>query len=389
MDMATEQNFLACMSDPSAREWLQSSLASLGQVIEVEERLEEMFRLVDVMNVAVVFIGVDQNRQVQQCALIESLVESCPMVAVVAVGEGFDSSPVIAAMRAGARDFISLGLRGSEVLGLVRRQLTRLPQLPLRSAQAGVSALYSAQGDVDAALVAAHLALKLAQDGHRVLLLDAGMPCGESRAMLDIECTFHFDDALRNLRRIDSSVIDSAFATVGDKLKVLPLNDEGFSLDRVNAAELFLLLGSLKQNFDQIVINLCGQGDNNLVRTMAGGADRLYWYTDQSISCSRRNLNLLQLWRSHGVKLSHAELIVDRYLDRIVPSGEALATTLDLPLAAQLPLNALMRLQCRNQGRSLYELAPRDSLSKALGALARKIAAPANNGKKAWWRLWK
>ena len=372
-----ENTFLASIRDELEIEWLQSSLGSLGSVIKADNNFDDLLRLAELMNVALVFIDIDRHNQVQQCALIESLIEARPLVGVVAVGDGYDSELVISAMRAGARDFITSGLRGSEVQGLVRRLITRLPQLPNRPQQAAVTLIYGAQPDVDASLIATHLGLALADKGCATLLMDIGIPSGESKAILGLECTFHFDDALRNLRRLDSSVIETAFARHESGLGILPLADDLFFLESCNSAEIFLLLGSLRQHFSHIVINACGQRDSDLVRTLVSSAENFYWYCDQSVSCNRRNLALLQRWRSDGVKLDHARLLVDRYHEKLAPDAATLARSLELPLAATFPLSSALRLDSRNQGRSLFDLAPRDALSKAFFKLSQAMGAGA------------
>lgn len=382
-----ETTFLLCTREEPELDWLQGSLGSLGQVLRVSDSLEELTRLVDVMHVSVVFVGVDRHQQVQQCALIESLLGARPMVAVMAIGDGYDSDLVIAAMRAGARDFITIGLRNSEVLGLVRRQLTRLPQLPQQPSQATLTVLCGAQADADAALVATHLALELAEEGSTTLLVDLGQPVGESKAILGLECSFHFEDAMRNLRRLDASVIDSAFSPHASGLRLLPLADEPYPLVRANSSELFLLLSSLKQHFSQIVINLCGQPDSPLVRALVGTANQLFLHADQSVPCSRRSLLLLQQWRNDGVKLDQAELVVDRYLPKLVPNAATLAKTFDMPLAASFPLSAPLRLESRNQGAPMYELASNDVLTKALAKLALRIGRGTGRPRGLWQRI--
>lgn len=371
-----DNTFLVCSRNEPDVEWLQSTLVSVGQIVKVGETLDEVLRLMDMMRASLIFIGVDRDNLVTQCALIEGLLEARPMLVVVAVGDGFNSELVIAAMRAGARDFITYGLRGSEVQGLVRRLATRLPQLPSRPEQGGLAVLHSAQPDAEAALVAAHIALACADNGSATLLLDLGVPSGESLAILGLEASFHFTDAMRNLRRLDSSVIESAFPRHHNGLRVLALGDEHFPLESSSSAELFLLLGTLRQNFARIVVNLCGQRDSEILRTFVGGADELYWFIDQSVANSRRNLELLQSWRALGVKVNHARLLVDRYIDNVAPDAVTLARTFGLDIAAALPLSPAARLESKNQGESLFDLAPRDALSKALSRLSRTSGQP-------------
>lgn len=368
-----DKTFLACTRDESEISWLQSSLMGFGKVVHAGETLEELLRLVDLMGVSIIFMAVDRRQQVQQCALVESLLESRPMLAIVAIGDGYDSDLVIATMRAGARDFITYGLRGSEVLGIVRRVIGRLPQLPSKPNQAEVTLLYGAQPDADAAFIATHLAANLSENGCNTLLVDIGLPAGESKSILGIECNFHFEDAMRNLRRMDASVIDSAFSVHESGLKVLPRLDGNFSLEACNSAELFLLFGCLRQHFSHVMINACGVRDSELLRTLTGSAQRLYWYVDQSVPCSQRNLSLLEQWRSDGVNMEHISLIVDRYMPKEAPDAATLSRTFDLPVETFFPLSSALRLRSRNQGRTAADLSAKDELSRSLQKLSMQL----------------
>lgn len=368
-----EQTFLVCTDGDNDISWLQTAMASAGQVLRAGQRLDELLGLIEATGATLIFVSMDRDNLSAQCALIESLLEARPLLAVVVVGDGFDNDLVIAAMRAGARDFITYGLRNSEVQGLVRRITERLPQLPARRQQGKLTLLFGNQPDADAALVAAHMALLLQTGGQRVLLVDLGVPNGESLDVLRLEASFVFADALRNLRRIDRSLIDSAFVEHDSGLRVLPAGREGAQLDFHSSSELFLLTAALRQNFDQVLINLSGQPDSEMLRTFVGQADQLYWYIDPSVSCCRRNLDLLQQWRDNGVKLEHAQLLIDRSFDSVAPDAKALGRTFEMPVLAALPHSAELRLKARNQGKSLFELAPRDSLTKALKGLVATL----------------
>jgi len=381
-------NFLLCSADDSQLEWLQSALTNTGQVVRTGTNLEELMRLVDMMSVTLVFVSVERQHQVQQCSLIEGLLEQRPMVTVVALGDGYDSEVVIATMRAGARDFITVGQRGSEVSGLARRHLTRLPRLPTHDGdQASVAVLYGAQADADASLLMTHLALDLTHSGEDVLLIDLGLPAGESTGILGLEASFHFSDAVRNLRRLDATVIESAFSRHSSGLTLLSLSDEPFSLESLNSAELFLLLGSLKPHFGRILINLCGQQDSSVVRTLVGGAEKLLIHVDQSVSGSRRSLSTLKAWSEQGIKLDHGMLVVDRYIDGVVPSDTTLEKSFGLPLLATLPLSTRERLQSRNRSVDLFKLAPGNPLTKALLRLTRDFGVDASRKRSLWQRI--
>ena len=214
MSQNLSQTFLAITRNDTDLEWLQGALAPLGQVVSAGGgSLDELLALVDVTFASLVFVGLDRDHLVAQSALIEGVLEAKPMLAIVALGDGMDNQLVLNAMRAGARDFVAYGSRSSEVAGLVRRLSKRLPAVTPSTQLGGLTVLYGVQSNADGALLANHMALVVQKSGQQTLLLDLGLPRGDSLALLGLESSFHFGDALRHLRRLDTTLIDSAFTS--------------------------------------------------------------------------------------------------------------------------------------------------------------------------------
>lgn len=375
MSQSLSQTFLAITRTSTDLEWLQGALAPLGQVVSAGAgSLDELLALVDVTFASLVFVGLDREHLVAQSALIEGALEAKPMLAIVALGDGMDNQLVLNAMRAGARDFVAYGSRSSEVAGLVRRLGKRLPPVAPNPNMAGLSVLYGAQSNADGAMLATHLALVVQQSAQRTLLLDLGLPRGDSLAMLGLEASFHFGDAVRHLRRLDSTLIDSAFTTEPSGLRILAYAEGDDPLERTSAAELYMLLSALRQHFQHVVVNLVGQPDSEALRTFVSHCDQLLWCTDQSVLDCRRNLAILSLWREKGMKLQHAGLLVDRYLKAVAPNAEDLGKTFGLPVMAVLPFSPELRLNAKNQGVTLFELSPREALCNNLRALGERLA---------------
>lgn len=369
------QTYLAITRNEEDLQWLQGALTPLGQVIGANSgSLDELLALIDVTFSNLVFIGLDREQLVNQCALIEGVLEAKPMLAIVALGDGMDNQLVLHAMRAGARDFVAYGSRASEVAGLVRRLGKRLPTVASNPNLGGLTVLYGAQAGADGALLTSHLARVVQESGQQTLLLDLGLPRGDSLALLGMEESFYFGDALRNLRRLDATLIDSAFARDKGGLRILAYADSDEPLQQTSAAELYMLLSALRQHFQHIVINLTGQTDSETLRTIVSHCDKLIVYTDQNILDCRRTLDVLEQWRDRGIKLEHAVLLVDRYLRNVAPDADALAKRYGLALLKALPYSPEVRLNAKNQGLSLFELAPREGLTQALRGLGERLA---------------
>ncbi|MCO7627050.1 pilus assembly protein [Pseudomonas putida] len=375
MNQNLSQTFLAITRNSTDLEWLQGALAPLGQVVSAGAgSLDELLALVDVTFASLVFVGLDRDHVVAQSALIEGALEAKPMLAIVALGDGMDNQLVLNAMRAGARDFVAYGSRASEVAGLVRRLNKRLPPVAANTQLGGLTVLYGTQSYCDGALLANHMAQVVQKSGQQTLLLDLGLPRGDSLALLGLESSFHFGDALRHLRRLDATLIDSAFTSAEAGLRILAYASSDEPLESTSAAELYMLLSALRQHFQHIVVNLTGQSDSEALRTFVSHCDKLIWYTDQNVLNCRRNLAVLNLWREKGMKLDHARLLVDGYLGSVAPDAETLGKTFNLEVIAVLAANAEVRLNAKNQGVSLFELAPREKLTQSLRALGERLA---------------
>ena len=374
MSQSLSQTFLALTRNNTDLEWLQGALAPLGQVVGAgTSSLDELLALVDVTFAGLIFVGLDRDKVVNQCALIEGALEAKPMLAIVALGDGMDNQLVLNAMRAGARDFVAYGSRSSEVAGLVRRLSKRLPPVAPNAELGGLSVLLSAQCNADGALLASHLGLVVQKTEQKTLFLDLGVPRGDGLAVLGLESSFFFGDALRHLRRLDSTLIDSAFTAAPDGLRVLAHGEGDEPLEQTSAAELYMLLSALRQHFRHIVVNLTGQPDSEALRTFATHCDSLLWYTDQSVLDCRRNLDVLSRWRAKGMKFEHTGLLIDRYMGGVAPNADALGKSFGLPVMATLPPSPELRINAKNQAATLFNLAPREALSQALKKLGERL----------------
>ncbi|WP_237251632.1 pilus assembly protein CpaE [Thioalkalivibrio nitratireducens] len=364
------QNFIAVFESDRELQWLKAGLAQVGEVVSAEGRpLEDVVDLVDMTGALVVFVGLQPANTARMTAFIEGLLVAKPMLSVVAVGDGMDSDLVLAAMRAGARDFLTPGARTSELTGLVRRLQQRLPSGQSVSANHGrFVAVLNARPDLGNAFFAEHLALGLQQRvaGARVLLLDLGLPPGDSLQLLGLESSFSFLDAVRNLRRLDQTLIESAFPAHGSGLKLLAMPEEAGGIEDVTSAEIYLLLGVLKQHFTHVVLNLSGVPPSDFLQLLLSHAEQILLLVDQSVPSCNQNFRRLRLIKDWGLQDRLAGFLIDRYEPKVAPDQAALAKSFDLPLLAALPPAPAVRLRAANLGRSVFEVAPRDRYAAAV-----------------------
>ncbi|NAT40559.1 pilus assembly protein, partial [Pseudomonas syringae pv. actinidifoliorum] len=174
--------------------------------------------------------------------------------------------------------------------------------------------------------------------------------------------------------------------------RILAYTEADDHLEQSSAAELYMLLSALRQHFQHVIVNLVGQPDSEALRSLVSHCDQLLWYTDQSVLGCRRNLTVLTNWREKGMKMQHAGLLLDRYLRSVAPNSETLGKTFGLPVLSVLPLAAELRLNAKNQGVTLFELASRDALCSGLRRIGEHLARHSETHEKSdqgWLaRLW-
>ena len=379
--MEQRPHFILLSGRKELTQWLMTSLKDEGEIIMADTgSLDRVVQLVDAVGARLVFVDLPTAQDSQDAAFMESLTTAKPMLPVIAMSDSSDRAAILTALRAGARDFVSPEMRSSELVGLVRRVLSREPVNHRASAgpEGRMIAVASARPGGDAPMFALHMALAIqeASPNNHVLLLDLGVPAADSLYYLGISPTYSFVDAIRSLRRLDDTLIETAFARHESGLRLLAMPEDLQDAGHFTSADLFVLVGTLRRYFTHVVVNLGGVPALDFLFVMLGRADQTMLLVEQSVPSCKQNRALLQKLRDNKVNTDHVSLIVDRYLPSVPPNAETIAKGFGLPLLSTLPSSGMARLTMMNSGESLFTSAPRDPYTTTV----RKLALDAAQG---------
>lgn len=151
---------------------------------------------------------------------IELLHQELHDAAVFAVGPMTQPQLIVSAMRAGVREYIERPTTTTDLLEAFVR-LTATRRKPGRETSRGkVFTVVNAKGGSGATTVAVNLALALQSIHHSTALVDLA-PLGHCALHLNLKPSFTISDAVSNLHRLDSSLLDSFMARHGNGLQVL------------------------------------------------------------------------------------------------------------------------------------------------------------------------
>ncbi|MCB2428254.1 AAA family ATPase [Methylophaga pinxianii] len=388
-----KSSFIVIPDNEAQLSWLHEVLDDDGEVIKTDiTSIDRVRQLLDLTGAQVVFVGISEASLRQNIAFIEDLVTFKTMLLVIAVADNLDNELVLSAMRAGAREFITTGTRHNEVMRLLNRLQLRAPIAQHNTDRLGkVISLVSARPGSDTPMLALHLALAIQTEGQneKVLLLDMGTPASDTLTYLGINAPYSFLDAIRSLRRLDSTLIDSAFAKHKSGLKLLALPEDHTGIGEVTSADVYVLLGVLQQYFTHIIINLGGVPYSDFLHLLVSNSNTTLALLEQSVPSCKQNMQLIRKISQGQIDMNAVKLVVDRYLSNLPPDAENLARGLNVSLLTTLPSSGMARLKMMNSGESLFECAPRDPYTLAVRKMARKLTT-AEQGKKesSHSRLW-
>ena len=372
-----KNSFVVVPDNDAQLSWLQEVMAEEGEVIHADiSSIDRVRQLLDLTGAQVVFVGLSEQSLRQNIAFIEDLVTFKTMLLVIAVADQMDNEILLSAMRAGAREFIVTGTRHNEVMRLLNRLQHRAPIAQHTTDRRGkVTSLISARPGSDTPMLALHLALAIQTEGQdeKVLLLDLGTPASDTLTYLGINAPYSFLDAIRSLRRLDSTLIDSAFAKHESGLKLLALPEDHSGIGEVTSADIYVLLGVLQQYFTHIVINLGGVPYSDFLHLLISHSNTTLLLLEQSVPSCKQNMQLIRKISQGQIDMDSVKLVVDRYLSTLPPDAENLARGLNISLLTTLPSSGMARLKMMNSGESLFQCAPRDPYTLAVRKMARKL----------------
>ncbi len=151
---------------------------------------------------------------------IELLHQELPSSAVFALGSLTQPQLIVSAMRAGAREYVERPTTTTDLLEAFVR-LTSTRRKPGRESSRGkVFTIVNAKGGSGATTVAVNLAVALQSIHPSTALVDLA-PLGHCALHLNLKPPFTVSDAITNLHRLDSSLLDSYMVRHDNGLQVL------------------------------------------------------------------------------------------------------------------------------------------------------------------------
>jgi pilus assembly protein CpaE len=171
-------------------------------------------------NADVILVDIPAANPTLALRSIELLQAELPDIAVFAVGSMSQPQIIVNAMRSGAREFIERPSTTTDLLEAFIRLSASPRKVQREEVRGKVFTVVNAKGGSGATTVAVNLALAL-QSAHGDTALVDIAPLGHSALHMNLKPLFSVADAIRNLHRLDHSLLESFMTRHEGGLQVL------------------------------------------------------------------------------------------------------------------------------------------------------------------------
>ncbi|AOK23204.1 fimbrial protein [Burkholderia ubonensis] len=382
--------------------WLGETLVPAGAVEAAPLDPAALAQRIAGLNPAIVFIDFS-GAQAAASAAAAAVRVAHPGLPVVALGTLAEPESALAALRAGVRDFIDVSGAAEDALRITRGLLEHAGGGEPANRHGKLVALLGARAGMGVSTLAANLSVWLrkrgsagaadgaaigessgassggaaASLGRQTALVDLGLPTGDSALFLNTRCEFHFVEAVRNLRRIDRTFVNTALTRHASGVALTTLPPNLADLREVSYASCVGLLNRLRAFFDQQLVDLGGFSNREFVAQIAAASDEAWLVCDQNVASIVSAVDLLEGLRDAGVDSGKMRLVVNQYDPALSLTPTQIADRLGVALLATLPARRVPIGQAANQGRLIVDTAERDPYVRALEPLAERLAGAA------------
>ena len=208
----------------------------------------------------VVLVDIPSHSSPTALQAVEVLHHEIPDIAVFAIGSLSQPQLIVSTMRAGAREFIERPTTTTDLLEAFVRLSSSQRKVKRDAARGKVFTVVNAKGGSGATTVAVNLALALQSAYGNVGLIDLAL-LGHAGLHLDLKGPFTIADAIRNLHRMDSSLLESFMIRHPGGLQLLAGAASPGVLEP-STAEFARLFDMLVSHFRYIVVDASSRIDS-------------------------------------------------------------------------------------------------------------------------------
>jgi pilus assembly protein CpaE len=362
--------------------------AALKSSVHVEilahvEQFEDLVRTVELEHPDALLIALGDNPEAA-FATLEKLPNPRPLLFFCGPD---DSQSILQAMRMGAREYIAPAPDEKDQLLAAVERAARESSGSSTLQPAPLIAVTGAKGGVGTSFVACQLAASLAKFGGRTALVDGQLRRGDVSLYFDLTPHFSFASLANRSEAIDPTFLETILVGHSSGVQVLAAPKYPEEADVIDLECVDTVTRLLRSEFDWVVWDT-PQDLEDCSSYVFDRATTVLIVTTPDVPALNHTRRQLELLKRLGHPAERIRVVVNRIQNNASVSPRAAADFLERPVDACIPNDFPRVSACLEEGRTLFDTAPRSALAKALGELAiqthtwcdRPSPAPAQRG---------
>lgn len=365
--------------DPNddSREALKTLLLGMDMIwLEAEcSRYEFFSDVVSQTNPEIGIITLDADSD-KALDLVQKVSASTPNCSILVLSSSSDGSLILRAMRAGAKEFVSLPINLEDLVAALGRISDRhYGQDDSRSRGSTVISVAGATGGVGATSLAVNLGCALAQDpNNTVALIDLDMSLGDADVFLDTIPDYTLVDVAQNVSRLDFTLLKRSLIKHDSGLFLLPRPMQMEEASTIGQEDFLRVVGLLKATFTHVIFDL-SKSYGPLDMVAIESSDHILLMTQLDLPCLRNIVRLMASFAEMDSVADKIKIAVNRAgLDSGEISVKKAQDTIGREVFCQLPNDYRTMVEVRNNGVPLIEQAPKAKITQAIVQLANRLS---------------
>ncbi len=303
------------------------------------------------LSVCVIDFDRDRAAAVQSANLLQQTLHG--RSTLIAVSTQCDPTLILEAMRAGCSEYLTKPVEVDQLCDALDRLRTRLTsRKPSRvKPQGRILALLGARGGAGTTTLAVHLGCFLVrQHGKKTLILDEHRRLGHVSLYLgEDNPNYHFYELVRNIARLDETLLQGFVVHHSSCLDILPSPDVFDDSVNVSLDDIQRAIRFLGENYEFVVID-CPHGVHNLSLTTIDCCDQLFLIATPDVPALRDLSRYIDRLLQSNVPPGKIKVVINRFSSDGALTLEQIEKAIRQPIAITIPNASSDLIRAMNTG---------------------------------------
>ena len=231
--------------------------------------------------------------------------------------------------------------------------------------------VFGAKGGMGKTTIATNLAVRLAECGKKVALVDLDLQFGDVCVFMDTEPKETISDLMQDMASPSIDSIRSYMCIHPSGVNILCAPKSPEYADMISGESVQELLNILKTNYDYVVVDTASNFTDPIIAALEISSTILF-VTGLDISVLKNSKVAMSILESLGQK-KKVRTIINRAVEINSITIADVQRIVDAPILSRIPSDYMVAVAALNQGQPFVQSAPKTKISLAICDIAEKI----------------